>query len=73
MVVDLNTERQNEQFGGMNREKNDILSPITAKKHEKTQNFTYQNFKVKFDPVPTPPSKFFHHPIANFLHFNIKQ
>ena len=54
MVVDLNTERQNEQFGGMNRGKIDILSTITAKKHEKTQNFTYQNFKVKFDPVPTP-------------------
>ena len=31
MVVDLNTERQNEQFGGMNREKIDILSTITAK------------------------------------------
>ena len=30
-----------------------------GKKHEKTQNFRYQYFKVKFDPVPTPTHPIF--------------
>ena len=48
------------QFGGSNSQKYEILTPITPKKHEKTLNFRYRNFKAKFDPVPTStPSLFF--------------
>ena len=50
---------QIEQFGGLNSQKYGILTPITLEKYEKTQNFRYQNFKAKFDPVPTPTPHIF--------------